>query len=83
MTEDAVLRELQRIEERLGERVACLEKKVDQVRTEGLPAIREDVAAFKAEMTTTMRLRVWVWSLVGGAIPTVSAIVFLLLKDRL
>lgn len=80
MTEDLLLRELQRIEERLGERVQCLEKKLDQVRADDLPAIREDLATFKATIITEMRMRVWIWSLIGGAIPGVGAVVFLLLK---
>ncbi len=83
MTEDALLRELYRIEERLGDRVGHLEKKLDQVRATDLPAIREDVAAFKAELKTEMRLKVWVWSLVGGAVPVVAGIVFLLLRSKL
>lgn len=83
MTDDVLLRELQRIEERLGERVGCLERKLDEVRAEDLPAIREDVAAFKAEMKTEMRLKVWVWGLVGGAIPGAAGLLFLLLRARL
>lgn len=80
MTDDLLLRELQRIEERLGERVGCLEKKLDQVRAQDLPAIREDMAGFKAAITTEIRLKVWIWGLVGGAIPGAGALLFLLLR---
>jgi hypothetical protein len=76
---DPILLELQAVESRLGSRIEHIEGKLDKVRTQDLPGVQTMIATIRTEM----RLRVWVWSLVGGAIPAVGAIVFLLLKARL
>lgn len=71
MTEDAIIRELQRLETRVG----GIDKKLDGVRAEDIPNLRADVAALK--------VKAGVWGFVAGAIPAMTALLLLALKNSL
>lgn len=75
MTEDNIVRELQR----LGERMDCFDHKLDEVRTRDLPSLRVHVAT----EVSALRVKAGVWGLVAGAIPVVITLLLLLLRNRL
>jgi hypothetical protein len=76
--EPTVLRELHRLEERIDQRLSCVEEKLDTVRTEDLPAIRVGVAADIA----TLKVKAGLWGLVAGVLGSIGMILISLLTSR-
>jgi hypothetical protein len=60
---------LQRLEDRLDQRLSCVEEKLDKVRTEDIPSIRVDVAR---EISALKAKAGW-WGLIAGAFGSLAA----------
>lgn len=63
---------LQRLEDRLTERIGCIDEKLDKVRTEDLPAIRVDVGQLK--------VKAGVWGGVAGILASLGVLVVSLIS---
>lgn len=69
---------LQRLEDRLVDRIDCMEDKLDKVRTEDIPSIRIEVAREIATLKTEAKSSGKVWGIITSAIGSVAlAIVYL------
>lgn len=64
---------------RLEERIVCMDEKLDKVRTEDLPGLRVEVAREVA----ALKVKAGLWGAVAGAIPAITMLVLMLLRDRL
>jgi hypothetical protein len=73
--EEMVLTELRQ----LRSEVECIDDRLDKVRTEDLPQLRQNLASDMATAKAEMRFNARLWALLAGAIPIVLGIVYVLL----
>jgi hypothetical protein len=56
--------------ERLERQIACIDEKLDRVRTEDLPSLRVEVAREIA----ALKVKAGVWGVIGGVLASVGAL---------
>lgn len=67
---------LQRLEDRLDGRIACIEEKLDGVRTKDLPNLRVEIA----RDISALKVKAGVWGLGAGLLGSIGTILYAMLR---